>query len=206
MMTVISITYGRSIRYVMDSRNGPMAISSSYVTVAGYGQSGSSLEFNETILDHAVLSTGGLECEPAIRSLEDVHPQIMAQERRHGEADGHSADSPWVTMSHREGCRSRTERHRAQPVEERGLKATAPGSFHAEVVVAVIPGNSRIAARHPLVDRHLIGCNQRGCFTRGERVVGEFGPYGLGCGAEQDRRPPLFRHEGITSYRPCRSC
>ena len=125
-------------------------------------------QFDETILDHSVVSTSGHERERAIRSLEDLHPQVVPQERRGGESDRHSADSPWITVGNCLGYRADAEGHGAQSMEKRGLKATASGSLDAEVVVAVVPRDLCVPARHHLVNSHQILRAESGLLSTGE--------------------------------------
>ena len=106
---------------------------------------GASLEINsrpeldEAILDHVALSASGLKCEVTITSLEDLDPQVVTQECRSNEPDRHTADSARITVGYRLRCGASAEGHRAQAVEKGGFESTASGSFHAEVVVAVVP-------------------------------------------------------------------
>ena len=80
-------------------------------------------------------------------------------------------------------------------MEERGVEATAPGTVDAEVVLVVVPRDLGVAPRHDVVDPHHFLCHQGGSGARGEGEVGELGTGGLGGGAEEHGRPPLFRHQ-----------
>ena len=152
-------------------------------------------EFDKTILDHVALSASGLKCEVTITSLEDLDRQVVTQNCRSNEPDRHTADSARITVGYRLGCGASAEGHRAQSVEKGGFESTATGFFHAGVVVAVVPRYFGVAARHDIFDRGHILCHRNDALLFGEGVIGEFRSGGCGGGAEEDRRPPLFRYE-----------
>ena len=83
----------------------------------------------------------------------------------------------------------------AQSVEKGGFESTASGSFHAEVVIAVVPRYFGVAARHDIIDRHHILCHRKFTLLFVEGVIGEFRSGGCGGGAEENGRPPLFCYE-----------